>query len=112
MQYGRPESQQGGAMHARISSLQMEPSRIDDAVSGLKERDLPEFEQIDGFKGFTLMVDRQSGKGVGVSFWESEEAMKASEEQVKGARERAAEAGGASAEPQVERFEVVIDTMA
>ena len=99
-------------MHARISTLQVDPSKIDDVANGLKERDVPEWEQLDGYKGFTLMADRQSGKVVGVSFWESADAMSNSEEKVKGARQRAAETGGASADPQVERFEVVVDTMA
>jgi heme-degrading monooxygenase HmoA len=99
-------------MHARISTLQMEPSRIDDAVSRLKEEVVPDLEQTDGYKGFTLMVDRQSGKAVGVSFWESEDAMRGSEEKGQAARQQAAEAGGASGEPEVERFEVAIDTMA
>lgn len=99
-------------MHARISTLQVEASKIDDVANGLKERDVPEWEQLDGYKGFTLMADRQSGKVVGVSFWESDDAMSNSEEKVKGARQRAAETGGASADPQVERFEVVVDTMA
>jgi heme-degrading monooxygenase HmoA len=99
-------------MHARISTLQLDAAKIDDVVGQLEEREVPEWEQMDGFKGFTLMADRQSGKAVGVSFWESADAMSASEEKVKGSRERAAETGGASGEPTVERFEVVIDTMA
>jgi heme-degrading monooxygenase HmoA len=99
-------------MHARVSTLQMEGARIDDAVGRLKEEIVPDLEQTDGFKGFTLMVDRQSGKVVGVSFWESEDAMQASEEKGQAARQQAGEAGGASGEPGVERFEVVIDTMA
>jgi hypothetical protein len=37
--------------------------------------------------------------------------MRSSEDAVKSARERAASTGG-SQEPQVERFEVIIDTMA
>jgi hypothetical protein len=37
--------------------------------------------------------------------------MEASEEQVKSARQEAAEAGGASQEPNVYRFEVAVDTM-
>jgi heme-degrading monooxygenase HmoA len=112
MQYGRHESEEGGAMHARISTLQMDPSRVDDVVSTAKDQIVSELEQADGFKGFTLMVDRQSGKGVGVSFWESEDAMKASEEVGNTTRQQAGEAGGATGEPQVDRFEVVIDTMA
>ena len=99
-------------MHARITTLEMDTSRVDDAVSTLKEEVVPQLEQSDGFKGFTLMVDRQSGKGVGVSFWESAEAMQASEELGNTSRQQASEAGGASGEPQVDRFEVVIDTMA
>ena len=99
-------------MHARISTLEMEPARIDDMVGLAKEQIVPALEQSDGFKGFTLMVDRQSGKGVGVSFWESAEALQASEEVGNTTREQAGEAGGATGEPQVDRFEVVIDTMA
>jgi heme-degrading monooxygenase HmoA len=41
------------------------------------------FKGLDGFNGFTLIADRSSGKVIGVSFWESEEAMQASEDAVK-----------------------------
>ena len=99
-------------MHVRITTLQMQPEKLDDAIAGLEKNDVPMFKELDGFKGFTLAVDRSSGKAVANSYWESEEAMKASEEAVKDARSRAAETGGASAEPQVERYEVVLDTMA
>ncbi len=99
-------------MHARVTTLQMDPSKIDDAVTRLEQNDIPMFKGLDGFKGFTLIADRSSGKAIGTSYWESEEAMKASEEAVKDSRKAAADAGGASGEPQVERFEVVIDTMA
>jgi heme-degrading monooxygenase HmoA len=97
-------------MHVRITTLQMQPDKIDDAIAGLEQNDIPMFKGLDGFKGFTLAVDRSSGKVVANSYWESEEAMKASEEAVKQARATAAESGGASTEPQVERFEVAIDT--
>jgi heme-degrading monooxygenase HmoA len=99
-------------MHARVSTLQLDPSRVDQAVSRLEEEIVPELEGANGFKGFTAMVDRQSGRIVGVSFWESEDAMRDSEELGQSSRQRAGEAGGASGEPEVDRFEVVIDTMA
>jgi heme-degrading monooxygenase HmoA len=98
-------------MHARHSTLQLDTSRVDDAISRIEQEIVPELEQASGFKGFTAMVDRQSGKIVGVSFWESEEAMREAEELGQSARQRAGEAGGATGEPQVERFEVMIDTM-
>ena len=97
-------------MHARVSTLQIDPGKIDDAIAGLEQNDVPMFKSLDGFKGFSLMIDRSSGKVIGLSYWESEEALQASEDAGKEARARAADTGGASAEPQVERYEVAIDT--
>ena len=97
-------------MHARVTILQMDPSRIDVAVSQLEEEDLPSWKEIDGFKGFTLLVDRASGKVIGTSYWSTPEQMRASEEAVAPSRRRAADTGGATFAPQVEPYEVAIDT--
>ena len=99
-------------MHARSTTLQLDPARIDEAVRLLEEEDIPRWKEIDGFMGFTLFADRQSGKVVGTSYWDSAQAMQASEDTVRSSRERAAEAGGASSPPSVERYEVLVDTMA
>ncbi len=98
-------------MHARVTTLQADPSRVDEMADNLRKDDIPGFEKLDGFKGMTVITDRNSGKTMALTFWESEEAMRSSEDAVKSARERAASTGG-SQEPQVERFEVIIDTMA
>jgi heme-degrading monooxygenase HmoA len=97
-------------MHGRVTTLQLQPDRIDDAVSRLEEEDLPSWRELDGFRGFTLLADRSSGKVIGTSYWDSEEQMRASEEAIKPSRQRAAETGGASSEPEVETFEVAVDT--
>ena len=99
-------------MHARVTTLTMDPARLDDAIRQLESDEIPQWKEIDGFKGFTLLVDRDSGKSTAVSFWESESAMRESEEAIRPSRERAAQTGGATAPPTVERFEVAIDTMA
>ena len=98
-------------MHARVTTLQMDASALDRVTAQLESEDIPTFKDLDGFKGMTVLGDRQSGKAIAVTFWESEDAMRESEEAVKGARQRAADTGGAG-EPQVERFEVLLDTMA
>jgi heme-degrading monooxygenase HmoA len=98
-------------MHARVTTLDMDPSKVDEVRDRLEGEDVPEFKKLDGFKGMTLLTDRQTGKTIAVTFWESEDALRQSEEAVKGARRRAAESGDAG-EPQVERFEVILDTMA
>ena len=98
-------------MHARVTTLDMEPANVDQVRDRLESEDVPEFQKLDGYKGMTLLTDRQSGKTVAITFWESEDALRGSEEAVKDARRRAAEGGGGG-EPQVERFEVILDTMA
>jgi heme-degrading monooxygenase HmoA len=97
-------------MHARMTTIQMDAERIDSAVSQIEEDELPKWKELDGFRGFTLFADRSTGKVFGISYWDSKEEMDAAEETVKESRRRAAETGGASQEPQVELFEVALDT--
>jgi heme-degrading monooxygenase HmoA len=89
----------------------MDPGNVDQVRDQLESEDVPKFQQLDGFKGMTLLTDRHRGKTIAVTFWESEGSLRESEDAVKDARRRAAETGGAG-EPQVERFEVILDTMA
>jgi heme-degrading monooxygenase HmoA len=97
-------------MHARVSTIQLDPARIDETVSEFEEHGLPAFRQIDGFRGFTLLIDRTSGKVIGTSYWSTREQMAASEEEGESARQRVAETGQSQSPPAVERFEVALDT--
>ncbi len=97
-------------MHARVTTIEIDPARADEVVSQLEERELPGWRQLDGFRGFTLLIDRSTGKGIGTSYWESQEQMESSENAVKDSRQRAVDTGGRSSEPRVERFEVALDT--
>ena len=98
-------------MHARITTIEGDPDRIDGAVQQVRDEVLPILKEQDGWKGFTVLADRSSGKMVGISFFESEEAVRASDAAVADSRNRAAEASGASA-PSIDYMEVVIDEMA
>jgi heme-degrading monooxygenase HmoA len=97
-------------VHARVTTIEMDPARLDEAVAQVEEEDLPTWKGLDGFKGFTLLLDRKSGKVVGTSYWATQEQMQNSEGAVAESRQRAAETGGAEGDPQVERFEVALDT--
>jgi heme-degrading monooxygenase HmoA len=93
-------------MHARMSIFEGPPHMIDEGVRHAREVILPQAKEMDpGFKGIIALTDRQSGKMVGISFWESEEAMRASEEGANRLREESAEAGGGTV-AGVERYEV------
>ena len=93
------------AMHARMSTLEGSPGRLDEGVHDIREDVLPQLRQQDGFKGFLALGDRQSGKPVGITFWESEQAMRAAEEVGDRSRRETAEDIGDTIEG-VERFEV------
>src|SRR5215216_7694519 len=67
----------------------------------------PQGRLMDGFKGMIALGDRHGGKTLGITFWESEEAMRASEEAANRLREESAEAGGDTI-AGVERYEVVV----
>jgi heme-degrading monooxygenase HmoA len=97
-------------MHARVSTNEIDPGRIDEAVSGLVERDLPALKEREGFRGLTLLADRSSGKVIGTTYWDSEEQMSAAEEAGEEARRHASETAGATEEWEVSRLEVVHDT--
>lgn len=99
-------------MHARTGTIQVSPDTIDEAVRRLEEDQLPRYREMQGYKGFTAMADRQSGKVIGISFWESEADREASEQLGAEAREQIASTGGSGSEPVAERFEVLLDDMA
>ena len=92
-------------MHARVSIFEGAPDEIDEALRQAREQVLPQARQMDGFKGIIALGDRQSGKTLGITLWESEEAMRASEEAANRLREESAEAGGGTV-AGVERYEV------
>ena len=99
-------------MHARVTTMTLDPDRIDEVIEQVEKDDVPKWKDIDGWKGFTLLVDRQSGKCIATSYWTSRERMESAESEVQGSRDRAAEAGGAAESPQVELFELAIDAEA
>jgi heme-degrading monooxygenase HmoA len=94
-------------MHTRVTRVEGRPGQIDQGIDQVKSSVLPALEAQRGFKGLTLLVDRDKGTMLGISFWEDEQAVTDSEEATRGEREQAAAAAG-SAGPQVERFEVAL----
>jgi heme-degrading monooxygenase HmoA len=94
-------------MHARVTTLEGPPDRLDEGTRHVQEQILPQLRQQDGFKGFIALGDRQNGKILGVVLWEDEEALRASEEAASRLRGGAAEATGAEV-AGVEQYEVTV----
>ena len=95
-------------MFARVSTLQGPADKIDEGIEAVNEQILPAAKQMRGFKGMLALADRATGKMVGITLWESEDALKESEEAANRLRAESSSAGGADI-VSVERFEVVAD---
>ncbi len=95
-------------MHARSAVIEMSPDKLDDAIKQFEQDALPRYREVSGYKGFTMLVNRDSGKAFGVSFWESEDGIAASDELGEQARADLADTGDGSAQTR-EVWEVVLD---
>ena len=94
-------------MYARLSTIEGAPDKIDEATRHLQEQALPQLQNMGGFKGFVALSDRNSGKMIGLAFWEDEDALRATEQEVSGVRSGAAQAIGGTV-VSVEEFEVSV----
>ena len=91
-------------MYARSTTIQAQPSSIDAGIAHMRVNVMPTLDGIPGCLGLSLLVDRTSGRCIATSSWDSEEAMRASEETIRTIRDQAAELFGGSA--QVEEWEI------
>jgi heme-degrading monooxygenase HmoA len=93
-------------MHARLTRIEASPDLLDDLGQLFEQQTLPQIEGLDGFEGYILLGDRSNGTAIAITYWESPEAMQASEEAVQQPRQQAADVAGARSAPVVERYEV------
>ena len=99
-------------MHARSGAFRLSADKVDDALSSFESEQLPRYKEQDGYKGFTLLADKENGRLLGISFWESEDALHGSDELGQEARDQIKEVGEAEADPERMDWEVVIDDTA
>lgn len=96
-------------MYARLSRFAgLPPERMDETIRQFEEGQLPQIEQMDGFKGVVVGVDRTEGKAVAVTFWETPQSLRMSDKLAEEARQAAMASAQPSREPIVDRYEVII----
>jgi len=94
-------------MYARVTRVQGPPEAIEKAITFFKENVVPTTKATKGNVGQVLLVDRKTGTGVGITLWDTAQALGASEQMGITARTQSAAAMGGSI-VNVERFEQVI----
>ena len=93
-------------MFARVNSVQTAADKLAGLVRFSQEQ-LPAAHEAPGFKGFYLLADRQSGKIVSISLWDSADDLRQFE--ARGAQLRQGASSELSIAPTpVEVYEVVL----
>jgi hypothetical protein len=93
-------------MYARIATFESDPSTVDDAIEMVRsEVDGETPEGLEGAK-MMMLVDRESGKGLGITLFDSEEAMRRGDDAL-----NKMSPGGTERRTSVEFYEVPVETV-
>jgi hypothetical protein len=94
-------------MYARIATFESDPARIDDAIE-LVRSEVESGNTPEGLEGAKMMmlVNRETGKGLGVTIFESEDAMRRGDEAL-----NAMNPGATERRTSVEFYEVPVETV-
>jgi len=92
-------------VYARSTTFQGRPANIDAGIEFVKNEAGPMLDKIDGCRGLSMLVDRETGQCIATSSWESEAAMRASDQQLRPIRDRGRDILGGTM--QVDEWEIV-----
>jgi heme-degrading monooxygenase HmoA len=100
-------------MFARVtwSKLVTPQPQIDVAVSNFRARILPSLQTQAGFLGAVVLANAETGEGASTTYWQTAEALAASEEMATAGRAEAAQASGLQIN-EIDRFEMILQDRA
>jgi hypothetical protein len=93
-------------VYARVATFESDPASVDQAIEMVRNEvagDTP--AGLEGAK-MLMLIDRSSGKGLGITLFESEDAMRRGDEAL-----NAMSPGGTERRTSVEFFEVPVQTL-
>jgi hypothetical protein len=76
-------------MYARSTTFRGNPDAIDDGIAYIRDTVLPALEQMAGWVGLSMLVDRSTGRCIVTTSWETAEAMYRSADAVGALRDTA-----------------------
>ncbi|HSE10560.1 MAG TPA: hypothetical protein VLB29_17995 [Nocardioidaceae bacterium] len=82
-------------MYARSSTIHAQPGKIDAGIAYFRDDVMPALQQLEGFVGASLIVERDTGRCIVTASYASPEARQANADTVKPLRARAASIMGA-----------------
>jgi quinol monooxygenase YgiN len=66
-------------MYVRVTKVQLQPGKVDEAIRIYQDSVVPALKQQAGFHSTQLITDRASGAGMAITVWETEAALQAGE---------------------------------
>jgi heme-degrading monooxygenase HmoA len=81
-------------MYARSTSLTGDPQRMDDGIRVVRDEIMPAVQGMPGCIGLSMLIDRNSGRCIITTSWDSAESMVATAERVQDMRQRALDTMG------------------
>lgn len=91
---------------SRVNFLETEPHRIGDVAHVVRELVHSGIRDEPGYVGYIVLGDCESGKALGVTLWESEQAREASDAKARQIRPRVEQETGGTMRA-VERYDVL-----
>ena len=94
-------------MYARVATFEGDPANVDDAI-GMVRAEVESGDTPAGLEGakMLMLVDRETGKGIGITLFDSEQAMRRGDEALD-----AMSPGGSERRTSVEFYEVPVHTI-
>ena len=59
-------------MYAQVSSITLQPGKVDEWLAITRDAILPAAQERPGFVSALILVDREKHTGIGISIWETE----------------------------------------
>ena len=95
-------------MFIRATRVQAPPDKVQEAIQNFETNILPRMRKTPGNQGAALLINRQTGAGIGITYWESAKALSASEQTGNETRTQSVKAVPGSQIVNVERAEMMI----
>ena len=93
-------------MYARSTTFQGRPGNIDAGIRFVTNEAGPMLDRIEGCRGLSMLVDRETGQCIATSSWENHASMSASDEQLRPIRDRGRDILGGTM--QVDEWEIAV----
>jgi heme-degrading monooxygenase HmoA len=100
-------------MYAKLVTIEGQQAEgVDAAIAQFRERSLKARRGEPGWRGAYLLGDREAGKGVALTLWDTRDALEATERRAANFRQTAARTSGAEQPARLEVYEVVVQETA